>query len=93
MILFSDRGTPKGYHHMHGYSGHTYKFVNKDGKYVYYQMHCRIDGGFKTLTAAEAHQLSADDPDFGIKSLFEDIESGNFPSWTVYVVSFLLLFD
>jgi hypothetical protein len=47
MILFSDRGTPNGYHQMHGYSGHTYKWVKDDGTFVYVQTHVRADGGFK----------------------------------------------
>jgi catalase len=47
MILFSDRGTPDGYHHQHGYSGHTFKFVKDDGSFVYTQIHVRKDGGFK----------------------------------------------
>ena len=47
MILFSDRGTPDGYHHMHGYSGHTFKLVKEDGTFVYSQIHVRKDGGFK----------------------------------------------
>jgi catalase len=28
-ILFSDRGTPDGYRHMHGFGSHTFKWVNK----------------------------------------------------------------
>jgi catalase len=87
LILFSDRGTPDGYHHMHGYSGHTFKFVNKDGKFVYYQLHLRADKGFKTLSNAKAGELSGSNPDYGIQTLFEDIEKGEYPSWTVYVVS------
>jgi catalase len=47
MILFSDRGTPDGFHQMHGYSGHTYKFVKEDGDFVYVQVHIRADKGFK----------------------------------------------
>lgn len=47
MILFSDRGTPDGYHHQHGYSGHTFKFTKEDGSFVYTQVHVRKDGGFK----------------------------------------------
>ena len=33
MILFSDRGTPDAYHRMHGYSGHTFKWVNEKGEF------------------------------------------------------------
>lgn len=47
MILFSDRGTPDGYHQQHGYSGHTFKWIKDDGSFVYVQVHLRADGGFK----------------------------------------------
>ncbi|CDO73370.1 hypothetical protein BN946_scf185013.g3 [Trametes cinnabarina] len=85
MILFSDRGTPDGYQHMHGYSGHAFKFVNASGKFVYVQIHVRKDGGFKTLTDEQATKLAGENADYGIQSLFGDIEKGNYPSWTVYV--------
>ena len=47
MILFSDRGTPDGYHQEHGYSGHTFKWLKDDGSFVYVQVHLRAEGGFK----------------------------------------------
>jgi len=84
MILFSDRGTPDGYWRQHAYSGHTYKFVKEDGSFVYTQIHVRADGGFKTLPADKATELAGTNPDYGIQDLFETIESGQFPSWTVY---------
>ena len=70
---------------MHGYAGHTFKWVNKDGKYVYTQLHIRADKGFKTLNASQAGELSGSNPDYGIQNLFEAIEKGDYPSWTVYV--------
>ncbi|KAL5504825.1 hypothetical protein ACEPAH_7488 [Sanghuangporus vaninii] len=85
MILFSDRGTPDGYHNMHGYSGHTFKWVNAKGEFHYVQVHVRADGGFKTLTDDQAGQLAGSNPDYGTEALFNAIESGKFPSWTVYV--------
>jgi catalase len=85
MILFSDRGTPDGYHHMHGYSGHTFKFLKEDGSFVYAQIHLRKDGGFKTFTNEEAGNLAGSNPDYGLQTLFEDIENGKPPSWTAYV--------
>ncbi|KAJ3996257.1 catalase [Lentinula boryana] len=85
MILFSDRGTPDGFHNMHGYSGHTFKWFKADGSFVYTQLHVRADGGFKTLNNAQAGELAGSNPDYGTQSLFEAIESGNNPSWTVYV--------
>ncbi|PPQ84676.1 hypothetical protein CVT25_014207 [Psilocybe cyanescens] len=85
MILFSDRGTPDGYHNQHGYSGHTFKWLKDDGTFVYTQVHVRADQGFKTLDNATAGRLAGENPEYGIESLFNAIESGNFPSWTVYV--------
>lgn len=91
MILFSDRGTPDGYHRQHGYSGHTFKWLKKDGSFVYTQVHLRADGGFKTLDDATASRLAGEDPEYGIKELFEAIQSGQYPSWTVYIVSTIVL--
>lgn len=85
MILFSDRGTPDGYHRMHGYSGHTFKYVNANGDFHYVQVHVRADGGFKTLTDSQAGELAGSNPDYGTEELFNAIEKGEFPSWTVYV--------
>jgi catalase len=47
MILFSDRGTPDGYHQEHGYSGHAFKWLKDDGSFVYVQVQLRADKGFK----------------------------------------------
>ncbi|KAJ3557034.1 hypothetical protein NM688_g1691 [Phlebia brevispora] len=85
MILFSDRGTPDGFHHMHGYSGHTLKFVNSEGKYNYVQIHFKVRGGFKTLTDAQATKLAGENPDHGLQSMFKDIEEGKYPTWDVFV--------
>jgi catalase len=86
MILFSDRGTPNGYSHMHGYSGHTLKLVNKNGDYVYTQIHFRVRGGFQTLNNEEAGKLAGENPDYGIELFREEIDKGNYPTWDVYVV-------
>ncbi|SPN96475.1 probable CTA1 Catalase A, peroxisomal [Cephalotrichum gorgonifer] len=86
MHLFSDRGTPYGYRHMNGYSGHTFKFVQKrDGSFVYVKIHLKTDQGNKTLTAEEAGKLASENPDFATQDLFEAIEKGDHPSWTVYL--------
>ena len=86
MITFSDRGTPLGYHHMHAYSGHTFKFINAEGKFHYVQIHFRKEGGFRTIDSATATKFAGENPDYGIQSLYEDIANGNFPVWTMYVV-------
>jgi len=85
MFIFSDRGTPASYRHMHGYSAHTYKWVNEKGEWHYVQIHLHTDQGIKNLTHEEAHALSADNPDQAGQDLHEAIERGDYPSWTVYV--------
>ncbi|CED85580.1 catalase [Phaffia rhodozyma] len=83
--LFSDRGTPASYRHMHGYSGHTFKMVNKNGDWNYVQIHMRTDQGVKTHTNEEASKLDASNPDSNGDDLFDAIKNGDFPSWTVQV--------
>lgn len=84
-VLFSDRGTPTDFRHMHGFSSHTYMFYNEKGEHYWFKWHFVADLGFKTMTAAEAKQKAANDPDHAVRDLFNAIKEGNFPSWTVYV--------
>lgn len=85
MFVMSDRGTPFSYRHMHGYSAHTYKWINKNGEFHYVQIHLRTDQGIKNLSGEEAHQMEADDPDHAGRDLYESIEKGDYPSFTCYV--------
>ncbi|KAB8282324.1 catalase-like domain-containing protein [Yarrowia lipolytica] len=85
MVLFSDRGTPANYRQMNGYSGHTYKWIKKDGSFNYVQIHMKTDQGIKNLTNDEAVALSGTNPDHAQEDLFNSIKSGSFPSWTCYV--------
>ena len=41
---------------------------------------------FQTLDSPTAGRLSGENPDYGIQALFETIEAGKYPSWTVYIV-------
>lgn len=85
MILFSDRGTPANYRQMNGYSGHTYKWSNKKGDWYYVQVHIKSNQGIKNLTNEEAVKIAGEDPDYCQKDLFENIEKGNAPTWSVYI--------
>ncbi len=67
---------------MHGYSGHTFKLVNKEGSWVYCQIHVRSKQGTGTLTPEEAAKKS---PDANQKDLYEAIERGEYPHWDVSV--------
>ena len=80
MILMGDRGIPDGYRFMHGYSGHTFKLVNKAGEWVYAQMHMKSKQGTKFITQEDSATKS---PDHSQKDLFYAIENGDHPAWDV----------
>jgi len=83
-ILFSDRGTPRGYRFMNGYSGHTFMWYNEAGEHYWVKLHFKTDQGIRNLTREEAVRLAGENPDHATRDLFEAIERGDYPSWTVY---------
>ncbi len=80
-ILFSDRGTPKTYRHMNGYSSHTFLWYNDAGDRYWVQYHFKTEQGIQNLTAEEAEQLKGTDPDHATRDLYEAIARGEYPSW------------
>jgi catalase len=84
-VLFSDRGTPATYRHMNGYSSHTFKWYNDKGESFWVQYHFKTDQGIKNLTREEAARMSGEDPDHATRDLYEAIDRGDFPSWTLEV--------
>ena len=82
-ILFSDRGTPATYRNMNGYSSHTYKWYNEKGQYFWVQYHFKTDQGIKNLTREEATRLSGNNPNHATRDLYDVIERGEYPSWTL----------
>uniref|UniRef100_A0A914Q6B2 Catalase core domain-containing protein n=1 Tax=Panagrolaimus davidi TaxID=227884 RepID=A0A914Q6B2_9BILA len=85
MWLFGDRGTPDGYRHMNGYGSHTFKMVNAEGKAVYVKFHVKTCQGIKNMTRHQACKMSAIDPDYSLRDMFNAIESENFPSWEMFI--------
>ncbi|AEI37252.1 catalase [Zymomonas mobilis] len=85
MILFSDRGTPFSHRFMHGFSSHAYSMINAAGEIHYVKWHFLTQQGIKNLTAEEAEALAGSNPDHSQQDLFEAIEKGDFPKWTVYI--------
>jgi catalase len=82
-ILFSDRGTPATFRNMNGYGSHTFKWYNKKGEYFWVQYHFKTDQGIKNLTKEEATRLAGESPDHATKDLYDAIERGEYPSWTL----------
>lgn len=83
--LFSDRGIPNGYRHMHGFSSHTFSLINASGNRVWVKWHFKTRQGIKNLTPAEANQLAGSDPDYAQRDLLQAIERGEYPAWRVCV--------
>ena len=84
-VLFSDRGTPRSYRHMNGYSSHTFKWYNAKGEYYWVQYHFKTEQGIQNLTREEAGCISGEDPNHATRDLREAIERGEHPSWRVCV--------
>ncbi|KAF8925683.1 hypothetical protein BGZ58_000590, partial [Dissophora ornata] len=82
-VLFSNRGTPYSYRHMHGFSTHTFRLVNAQGVSHYVKWHFKTDQGIKNHTAEEAAELDGSNPDSSTEDLYNAIDKGDFPSWSV----------
>jgi catalase len=83
--VMSDRGIPKSFRHMHGFGSHTYSMINAANERVWVKFHFRTRQGIANLTDAEAAALVAKDRESNGRDLFESIESGNFPRWTLFI--------
>ena len=83
--LMGDRGIPKSWRHMNGYSSHTYSWINADGEISWVKYHFKTDQGIDYLTQEDADQLAGEDGDYHQRDLYEAIENGEYPSWTLKV--------
>ncbi len=81
--LMGDRGIPRTWRHMNGYSSHTYMWINADGEKFWVKYHFKTDQGIEFFTQDEGDQMAAVDTDYHQRDLFEHIEAGQFPSWTL----------
>ncbi|OCA78056.1 catalase [Chryseobacterium contaminans] len=85
LILMSDRGTPYGYRHMHGFGSHTFSMINDKNERVWVKFHFKTKQGVKNFTDAEAVKMAGENPDFAQEDLCNAIENGDFPKWTMYI--------
>ncbi|KAJ7681131.1 catalase-like domain-containing protein, partial [Mycena rosella] len=90
MILFSNRGTPASWAQMHGWSGHTYKWVTADGSWHYVKIKIITQQGINNLSADEAKVNQEINILFGVlipphRRSRDRISAGNFPTWTVAI--------
>ena len=81
IILMSDRGTPRTWRHMNGYSSHTYMWINAAGQRVWVKYHFKTEQGIQNFTAAEAKAMKAEDPDYHRRDLYQAIKRKEAPAW------------
>ena len=84
-IIMSDRGIPRSFRHMHGFGSHTYSFINAANERIWVKFHFRTQQGIANLSDAEAEALVGKDRETNQRDLFESIEQGNFPRWTLFI--------
>ncbi|MDQ6476962.1 catalase [Dyadobacter sp. LHD-138] len=85
MILFSDRGTPYSYRHMHGFGSHTFSLVNADNERVFVKFHFKTQQKIKNFTDSEAGRMKGMDADWAQRDLVDSIDNGDFPKWDVKI--------
>jgi len=68
---------------MNGYSSHTFKWYNDKDEYFWVQYHFKTDQGIKNLTRQESTRLCGEDPNHATRDLYEAIDRGDHPSWTL----------
>src|SRR3954447_4413606 len=83
--LMGDRGLPRTWRHMNGYSSHAYMWVNPSGERFWVKYHFKSDQGIEFFTDEEAAARVWTDYDFHTRDLFEAIARGDHPTWTMSV--------
>ncbi len=84
-ITMSDRGIPASYRTMHGFGSHTFSFINADNQRVWVKFHLHTRQGIKNLTDAESEVIIGKCRESHQRDLYEHIEQGDFPKWTMKV--------
>jgi catalase len=79
----SDRGIPASYRHMHGFGSTPSASSTPAGERFWVKFHFRTQQGIKNLTDAEAEALVGQDRESHQRDLFDAIERGDFPRWTL----------
>ncbi len=84
-IVMSDRGIPATYRHMHGFGSHTFSFISAKNERYWVKFHFKSEQGIKNLSDAEAEAIIGKDRESHQRDLYESIERGDFPRWTLKI--------
>lgn len=83
--VMGQRGLPKTWRHMNGYSSHTYSLVNEAGERFWVKWSFQTNQGMDYLTNEEAERQAGANADLHRQDLFEAIKRGENPSWDAYL--------
>jgi len=84
-IVMSDRGIPASYRNMHGFGSHTFSLINADNERYWVKFHFRTQQGIRNLTDKEAEAIIGKCRESHQRDLYESIERGDFPRWTMFI--------
>ena len=84
-ILMSERGIPKSYRHMHGFGSHTFSFISPSDERFWVKFHLRTQQGIENLHDYEAQHVIGKDRESHQRDLYNSIEVGEFPRWTMFI--------
>ncbi len=65
-----DRGIPKTWRNMNGYSSHTYSWLNASDELFWVKYHFKTDQGIDFLTQEDADRIAGEDGDYHQRDLF-----------------------
>jgi len=88
MWAMSDRAIPRSLRHIEGFGIHTFRLIDAAGKSTFVKFHWRPSIGAASLIWEEAVKIAGADPDYHRRDLWEAIDTGAFPEWTLNVQAF-----
>jgi catalase len=68
---------------MNGYSSHTYLWVNAAHERFWVKYHFKTEQGIENLTQVEADRIAGEDADYHQRDLYDAIDGGEFPRWSL----------
>ena len=84
-VVMSDRGIPASYRTMNGYGSHTFSMINAQNERFWVKFHFKTQQGIKNLTDEEAEAIIGKCRESHQRDLYEHIEKGDFPRWTLSI--------
>jgi len=88
MWIMSDRTIPYSLRHIEGFGVHTFRMINDKGESTFVKFHWRPSVGAMSTVWDETVKIAGADPDHHRRDLFETIQAGDFPEWTLSVQAF-----